>query len=152
MGIFGFWRGVRRCAPQLLLKRLEARIVLDAAVDPVVQDNPNDNLDQAHDAGGATDAANWGDAPDASPIPETLEQMRSEDLSVLLISKALDEIDAILDAVLDDAEVIVYDAEHDDLGTITSLLEDFVETSGQESGAACNPAPRRPWPALIGRG
>ncbi len=125
---------------RLTLEQLEERIVLDAA--PANADNA-DNSDQNQDtvqeaAGfGAPEAQQVSDAPSApgpSESPDPLGDVLNQDLNVVLISNAVDQVETLSDAAVDDARVIVYDAEQDDVGDIVDTLEGLVESTGQEIG------------------
>ena len=66
----------------------------------------------------------------SDPVGEILNQ----DLSVVLISNALDQIERWSDAVLDEAQVIVYDYDTDDLASVVGQLTILAETQGREIG------------------
>jgi hypothetical protein len=121
------------------LEQLEERIVLDAGVpDAGAEDNqPDDQANPSQDQQGedsvqqqASEPPPPGPADSADPLGEVFNQ----DLNVVLISNALDDIEAISDAVVDDAEVIIYDAEKNDLGSLVSELGDLVDSTGERIG------------------
>jgi len=128
----------------MLLQQLEERIVLDAAVSST-QDNPENQANSHAEAGKALvndpTAAAAPQAPAAdgnaglvAPVPETFEQVFTQDLNVVLISNALGDIEGITNAAVEGAEVIVYDAMENDLGTITDTLLNLVGESGEKIG------------------
>ncbi len=97
--------------PVRLLQQLEERIVLDAAVDPVNNDNPEN---QAGSSGNGADPINTAsqsgqdsggaEASLAAPaLPDNLNQVFGEDLNVVLISNSLADVQAISEAVVEDA-------------------------------------------------
>ena len=116
--------------PSIVLEQLEERIVLDASGDAGAQDNPeqdqsesDENPEASQDGSATVD----GDTTESSdPVADIL----STDLNVVLISNALDEIQALSDAVVDEAQVIVYDSSESDLGSIADLLQELVDTYG----------------------
>ncbi len=72
--------------------------------------------------------------PTAKSVEVGLGDILGQDLQVVLISNALDQVEALSKAAVENAEVIVYDAELDDLSTIIAMLEDLVDSTGQEIG------------------
>ncbi|MBI5568946.1 MAG: VCBS repeat-containing protein [Desulfomonile tiedjei] len=138
MGVFDFWNKPKVCRPTMLLQQLEERIVLDAAITPTDQQNqdntatnPTDQMDPLGAAGHA-DAGVQGGAADAADSASQLGHVFNKDLNVVLISNALGDIDAISNAVVPGAHVIVYDAHHDTIETITGELAELVNTSGEK--------------------
>lgn len=121
-------------SPEMILEQLEERIVLDAAVDPVPQDTGDNGIEND----GNEDAASISEGPSATdsntPPPESVEQIFDHDLNVILISNALDQIDALSNAATQDAEVMVYDAADETLSTLVDRLEDLVDTTGEKIG------------------
>ena len=134
------WSRPHTVSRRLLLEQLEERVVLDAA--PADVDNANtadqqqdlnqeasgDTLPQAQPGGDASSAQGQSEASDSQG------DIFNQDLSVVLISNALDQFEALADAAVDEAEVIVYDAEQDNLGDIVDTLTELVESTGQEIG------------------
>ena len=129
--------------PELLLQQLEERIVLDAAVNPAPQDNPTDHPANSQDhvdgiaTSPAADAAaaggaGGGDADLVAQLPDSYNHVFSENLNVVLISNNLADVQAISNAAPPDAKVITYDAQHDNLATITAMLQDLVATTGHK--------------------
>jgi uncharacterized delta-60 repeat protein len=128
-----FYRPVR------LLQQLEERVVLDASVNPVINENPANTAGSTGDAADHTiTSSQAGQAPGAdaslaaAPLPDNLNQVFGTDLNVVLISNAVDQVEAISNAVTPNAKIIVYDAEHADLSTINSQLTSLVNSTGQK--------------------
>jgi|GEM_PF-2879622 len=127
-----------------LLEQLEERIVLDAAVAASTQDTA-DHKDQttqgAEQAAAATPAASAeaaaaptqaaADAAASGSQSDPLGTIYSQDLSVVLISNAIADVEAVSNAVAADAQVVVYDAQQDTLASIEQKLGDLVASSGQ---------------------
>ncbi len=125
----------------MIMEALEERIVLDATVASVPNDNPNGGTTadpQAHttDQSAQTADASNGAAQTAGPAaaPDPAHQVFQQDLNVVLVSNALDQIEAISAAAVDDAKVIVYDAQKDNLNTIGAMLDDLSSSTGQKIG------------------
>jgi hypothetical protein len=127
--------------PEMILDVLEERIVLDASVAASCQDNPDnpdnpDNSDdsssQADNGSGDSGATESNTGSDGSS--DSLETVFDQDLNVVLISNAIDQIESVTDAVEEGAQVIVYDADNDDLSAVTDSLRELVDTTGQEIG------------------
>ena len=120
----------------ITLEQLEERIVLDVAGGADTQDNPDENQDTSQQtaedpqAEATGDTQSSGNEASSNPVSDIFDQ----DLNVVLISNALDQVEALSNAAVDDAVVIVYDAEQDDLATITHMLEDLTESEGKEIG------------------
>jgi len=130
----GFWsrrRKFRVFRRDIVLEPLEERIVLDAAVDPTPQDNPDDNPDENQDP---MDSYASDDPSAPADQGDPASEVFDDNLNVVLLSDALDRIDALKDAAVDDAEIIVYDADQDDLDDINALLTDLVDSTGKEIG------------------
>ena len=53
---------------------------------------------------------------------------------MILISNALNQLEALQEAAVDDAEVVVYEAQSDSLGSITEELSALVDSTGQKIG------------------
>ncbi len=130
--------------PLALLQQLEERIVLDASVSPA-NDNQDGNPDgqtnpsqgspalpgDAATSPGAADAG--GNAGLAPELPDSFEQVFNQDLNVVLIANNLADVQTISQAAASpDAKVIVYDAQADNLSTITSKLQDIVNSTGHK--------------------
>ncbi|MFZ5868627.1 MAG: DUF4347 domain-containing protein [Thermodesulfobacteriota bacterium] len=144
----GLWK---RSSPKIyggriVFEKLEERIVLDGAVNPNPQDDAsaqssdttNTTNQQAVAPSGGT-PPNPAATPDpAAPpptVPDTLHEVlptNPAELNVILVSNALQEIESISQAAQSDAKVIQYDAQHDDLTTITQKLSDLVDSTGQQ--------------------
>ncbi|MFC1836596.1 DUF4347 domain-containing protein [Thermodesulfobacteriota bacterium] len=124
-------RRIRSAGRNLVLEQLEERIVLDASVADVNQDQ---NADQAQDSAagdGPGDAAQpAGGGGGAQQEDPSLDGVYDVDLSAVLISNSLDNVDAISDAVDDGAQVVVYDAATIDMAGITDILAGIVDANG----------------------
>ena len=119
-----------------MLEQLEERIVLDASVAPAGDnnqdhsDNPEqENGDQGNAEGGSQD--NPGNT-NVDQSTDPLGDIYNQDIQVILISDALDDVEAISQAADEEALVIVYDAETDDLASIVAGLTEIVSSSGSE--------------------
>ena len=127
---------VRR--PSMVLEQLEERIVLDASGDAGAQDDPDQNgadSDQTpEDSQESASQTGDGAADNPADSSDPLEQILGQDLSVVLISNCLDQVDALSSAVVEDAETILLDWETDDLGTVVELLAALVDSTGQQIG------------------
>jgi ELWxxDGT repeat protein len=140
-----FWNKARTYRPVTLLQQLEERIVLDASVNPTQQDNPNDHpggqADQnaaaagdhapagADTGGGHAD----GNAGLAANVPDSYAQVFNKDLNVVIVANNLADVNAVTNAATAaDAKVIVVDAAHDNLSTVTAKLQDLVNSVGHK--------------------
>jgi len=126
----------------MILDVLEDRIVLDAAVDQAPQDNQDNPAQtnpqaQAQETAGQTAQANTAPGQAAAPAAPTpaAQQVFNQDLNVVLISNAVDHVDAISHAAADNAKVIVYDSHTDNLSTIAATLDTLAQSTGQKIGA-----------------
>ncbi|MFC1833713.1 DUF4347 domain-containing protein [Thermodesulfobacteriota bacterium] len=131
-----FLTGLMVSRHRLMLEPLEERIVLDASVPDVNQDQNTDQSQDAAQENGPGDATQPADAaangPGADP---SLDQVYDVDLSVVLISNALAEVQAISAAVDDSAHVVIYDAANTDLAGINEILGNIVAANdGQAIG------------------
>ncbi len=132
------------CVPEIILEALEERIVLDATVDQQPQDHA-DNVSTEVASGTGSDIAAAGAASGASgPAAAAAQsetpqnspgQVFQQNLSVVLISNAIDQIEAVSRAAADGSQVIVYDAGTDNLNTITAMLDNVVNSTGRKIGA-----------------
>ena len=107
------------CRPEMIMDVLEERIVLDAAVDNVPHDNQDSGAatdPQSHQTDQSTLSADANSA-NSGATPEPAQQVFQQDLHVVLVSNALDHVDAISAAAAQDAKVIVYDAQNDNLAS-----------------------------------
>ncbi len=99
----------RVCHPGILCEQLEDRIVLDAAGGQVDQTKTQDSLAAtvlsvaSPDASAPTHATDLASQP--AHLPDTASQVFSADLNVVLVSKALDQIQGISDSAGADARV-----------------------------------------------
>ncbi len=129
--------------PDILVEQLEERIVLDATVDSAPENQQQDasqetqsNPEQTSEttAQGQIETAVNPAAQNPDNTSDSLDNVFGQDLNVVLISNAVDHIEAFSDAVADDAQVIVYDASSDTLETVVSELEALTESTGQQIG------------------
>ncbi len=126
---------MRICHPGIFCEQLEERIVLDASLAPTDKDNPNDNplndgnqlLTKSPGQPGAARA----EAP-ADDAPASIGEVFENDLNVVLISNALDNIEGLTDAADENSEVIVFDSQNDNLESISITLGDLAESRGQK--------------------
>ena len=122
----------------MILEQLEERIVLDAAVDSSAQDNSDQNQPDTQQECGAGQAPPGG--PSDAPQPQgerasdPIGEIFNQDLYVVLISNALDQVEAVSESAVADAHVITYDGERDGLSEINSVLEDLTTTTGMKIG------------------
>ncbi len=72
------------------------------------------------------------DAGLVAQLPDSFNQVFSENLNVVLISNNLADVQAISNAAAPDAKVIVFDAANDNLATVTSMLQDVVNSTGHK--------------------
>ncbi len=83
-------------------------------------------------------------------LPDSFNHVFSENLNVVLISNNLADVQDISNAAAPDAKVVVYDAQHDNLSTINSMLQDLVTSTGHKidnlaivgHGSGRSPEPR----------
>ena len=97
-----FRRRPKSCRPLTLLQQLEERIVLDAAVNAAVQDNPENHTEPVKDTGTGDATTKAVATPDNAPagatgvepppIPAKYDQVFNQDLNVVLISSALTDV------------------------------------------------------------
>lgn len=129
------WKHSRYYQRHLTIEQLEDRIVLDAAASPTPQQNPDDNPEpQDRDARGEQPSADSPTAGSAGAPTESDTKVLGDPLDVVLISNCLDDIEAIAQAAPDDARVLVYDSEEDNLVTISLMLEDLTGSAGSAIG------------------
>jgi hypothetical protein len=120
----------------LILEELEERIVLDASVDASQQEN-NDaeqsgiqqdtGMKQTSSEGGSVKPESKSDK-----APDPLGEIFNKDLSVVLISNALNQLEALENASVDEAEIIIYDGKRDGLASINDEIGKLVSSRGQE--------------------
>lgn len=132
-------RRILAARPRIMLETLEERIVFDAAVDSGAdhQDDGTSGASQDQqpaDAQSASEPA--GSPPDAAAgaAPDPITTIFDQDLKVILISNALDQIDQLSAAAREGAQVIVYDAGEDSLDSVIDQLRDQVTATGQQIG------------------
>ncbi len=123
---------------RLTLERLENRIVLDASVDngsseDGSQDQNNHNPDTETDVESAVTVLS--ESPlNVDNTENPLDDIFNEEINVVLVSNAVDEVEAISEAADDDAVVIVYDSEQDDLDDINSMLDNITGSGAKPIG------------------
>jgi ELWxxDGT repeat protein len=126
----------RVCHPGILCEQLEDRIVLDAAGGQVDQAKTQDSISTSVLSVASTDpsAPNHpaGLASQPALVPDTASQIFSADLNVVLISKALDQIQGISTSVNAGAHVLTFDPTHDTFATINQALDSLVATTGHQ--------------------
>lgn len=123
---------------RLTLERLENRIVLDASVDNVSSEDGS----QDGNTENSTPEANVESADavlSESPLnvdntENPLDDIFNEEINVVLVSNAVDEVEAISEAADDDAVVIVYDSERDDLSDINSVFDRITDSGAKPIG------------------
>ncbi len=127
-------RGMMKvCAPDIILERLEDRIVLDAAVDQQLEDSSdkltNTQSTEAYTIDGEDLLANsdW--------LKIGLSHIFEQDLHVLLVSNNLDQTEIVSASAPDGSLVVVYDPQTDNLSTLSAMLHNLVATTGQKIGA-----------------
>ena len=119
------------------LETLEERIVLDAATTDASGQENQENNSQTTDQDspdGAIQPAGLNGGGMTQETSDPVGKILNQDLSVVLISNALDQIERWSDAVLDEAQVIVYDYDTDDLASVVGQLTSLAETQGREIG------------------
>ncbi|MFC1834761.1 hypothetical protein ACFL2Q_08505 [Thermodesulfobacteriota bacterium] len=120
---------------RLILEQLEERIVLDGSVSDVSQEQ---NADQSQDSPTQDGPCDGAQPTEASGQPQeaepNLDQVYGVDLSVVLISNALDDVEAISAAVDESAHVVVYDASTVDLEGVGDILSGIVEANDGKKG------------------
>ena len=144
---FWFWRRPKIYGCRITLEQLEERIVLDAAGGASQIDDHHDNAHQPTQE--TQQAAGQGNAQTAAPPPggqtpagqnaaaqpqhtDPITQVFHQDLNVVLVSNDLHEIKGISDAAVQGTKVIVYDAQKDNLNTISGMLDQLVKSTGQK--------------------
>jgi hypothetical protein len=133
-----FFKRFKTYGPKMILDMLEERIVLDASVAPTDknQDHSADAStgDHATQQTAATSTAPTATAPaanQATPATDPAQQVFNQDLHVVLISNALDQV-AISKAVSPDAKVITYDGQKADISAIVNDLKSLVDSTGHK--------------------
>ena len=109
----------RAYTPDMVFEELEARIVLDASVDHVTGHDSIDPAQSLHDFQQVAPSAASA-ASDVQPDPHAAH---ASGLDLVLISDSVRNADSIAQAAVDDATVIVYDA---DTANLHSLVESLV--------------------------
>lgn len=133
---------MRVCHPGIFCEQLEERIVLDAAAGVSTDQHKTDGT-QNQDSHQPTtpDTAQTQQvtsqpaaAATAAAVPDSLAKVFAHDLNVILVSNALDKIQSIEAAADRDAHVLAVDAAQDSLKTVTQMIENLVESTGQKVG------------------
>lgn len=126
---------IRRC---MTLQQLEERIVLDASVDASAQNNDHETPSETplEPRGDQASPAETSGTPDSQggQSSDPLGEFFNQDLSVVLISNALDQLEAISQAVVNDAEIVLCEAENDDMGSIVDALTSLADSTGKQIG------------------
>jgi len=142
-----FWRRPKIYGCRITLEQLEDRIVLDAAGGVSQVDDHHDTAQQSNPD--TQQAASQGNTQTAAPPPggetaptqtaaaqpqytDPITQVFHQDLNVVLVSNDLHEIKGISDAAVQGTKVIVYDAQNDNLNTISAMLDQLVQSTGQK--------------------
>jgi len=144
MALFKSRRKGKVFRPTILLQQLEERIVLDAAVTSAAVDDQSAGHADAGSSTATTDTtatdqitgapghAQGTGAAAAPSVPTSYDHVFNEDLNVVLISNQLADVQTISDAAAANAKVIVYDAQNDNLSTISAQLQDLVNSTGHK--------------------
>jgi hypothetical protein len=123
--------GGQKPAQRIIFEELERRIVLDAslemmAYDPIFADTAPERIEESMD--------DWGlaDQPDAqAPSLISAQQgLMDSSLDVVLVSDSVDDLDNLVAAISDDAQIVIYNAEKDDSASVNSALEELTRTNG----------------------
>ncbi len=127
-----FFRGPRFYRPTITLEQLEERVVFDASVAPAADQAAQTAEQPTEQANSEAAVSSEGQSEDASgqSDQDVVNQVFGQDLNVVLISSALDNVRALSDAAEDGGVVIVYDAQEDGLEDITQQLGDLLEGTG----------------------
>ena len=127
-------------SPRFLFEQLEERIVLDAAVCAAVQESVDvscEDLNQETTGENTPESQQELDGLSPNEQPDATDpsgENSDDDLSVVLISNVLQDAQALSEAVVDGVEIIVYDAQTGSVDSIIVMLEELVESSGQDIG------------------
>jgi hypothetical protein len=117
--------------PRITFEELEERIVLDAslemmAYDPIFADvEPDGPQKSIEDWGQVTssqsDSPILASAQDSGPSPE---------LDVVLVSDSVNDLDNLVAAISDEAQIVLYNSTEDNVQTINQALDEVAELSG----------------------
>ncbi len=135
-----FARNPKICGTSYFLEVLEDRIVFDASVQPTDQNNQDNPDNWGGDTALGNEPENLGPATGSnldSISPDTsdpLQEILGQDLSVVLVSNALEQIESISQAAADDAVVIEFDAPEDSLSSVFDRLGELVDSTGLKIG------------------
>ena len=120
-----FRKRFRTYGPEMILDALEERIVLDATVDQGAQQNSTNTTGTGSTADAHTTTTSTGTT---SPN----HNASSDGLHVILVSNDVKNADQIVSAKVGDAQVIVFDSQHDGLDAINAKLTELVQASGKK--------------------
>jgi ELWxxDGT repeat protein len=129
-------RSIRSCHPGIICERLEERIVLDATVPQANQDTADQNQDNPLEpvTGEQTPEAMSGDAGDAQEVPQGLSEALENDLNVVLISDALEQIEGLTEQGDESTSVLVFDQDSDNLSSISAMLDELTDSGQRKIG------------------
>ena len=146
-----FWERPKFYGCRITLEQLEERIVLDAAggasqqTEDQQQDTTHQTVADAQQTAAQTTTAQ-APAPvgsvtppgqAASQSPQQTDNLAKviphNDLNVVLVSNDIQEIKGISDAAIHGAKVIVYDAQDDNLTSLSAMLDQLVQSSDRKS-------------------
>ena len=126
----------RLYSPEMILDVLEERIVLDAAVAATCHHHSDDHFASDHGSHkhhGSDNAATATTTTGQTTAAEVASQpVSSQNLSVVLVSNALDQISAISNAAVNGAQVVVLNANTDGLDAVAAKIHDIVVSTGHK--------------------
>jgi ELWxxDGT repeat protein len=123
----------RLCHPGIFCEQLEDRIVLEAMAASVDQTKTQDShLVSAAPTDSSSPNQPAGLAGEPAQSPDNPSQVFAQDLNVVLVSKALDQIQGISNSVAGDARILTFDPIHDTFATINQSLDSLVATAGHK--------------------
>ena len=125
---------LRSCHPGIICEQLEERIVLDAAIASADSHNACDKHVCDSVSVGNDTHQNLTDLvhSDGDTVSNNAAHVFQNDLNVVLISNAIDNIQGLTHAASEKAEVVVFDAKNDDLNAVNALLKELLDTSGHK--------------------
>jgi hypothetical protein len=132
-----FFRKSRLYGPEIILDVLEERIVLDAAVATTSQDSKDNQpattghstQSQTSTDQTATTATSAGQTTTSTTASQPIS---TQNLSVVLVSNALDQIAAISNAATSGSTVVVLNANTDGLDAVAAKIHDIVVSTGHK--------------------
>ncbi|MBI5570842.1 MAG: VCBS repeat-containing protein [Desulfomonile tiedjei] len=135
-----FKRRFKYYGPEMILDVLEERIVLDASV-ATNADNHDANAGSTTPVGDVPTSSNAAESSavaasstQSDSVHDAQAQVFSQKLDVVLVSSDVSALEVASVTVADGAKVIVYDAAKDNLTTITTALDNLVQSAGQQIG------------------